>query len=95
MHSRTLISITLLALCPLLVGAQTLTNELPPAGQNAATSSTPLQEDKRPEALPDDPGQEIPIAQPEPAPQAGVPVDWEAGRQSRVGDTWTRCPVTT
>jgi LPS-assembly protein len=66
-----------------------LTNELPPAGQNAATGAAPLQEDKRPEALPEDPGQEIPIAQPEPTPQAGVPVDWEAGRQTRVGDTWT------
>jgi LPS-assembly protein len=66
-----------------------LTNELPPAGQNAATGALPLQEDKRPEALPDDPGQEIPIAQPEPAPPVGVPVQWEAERQSRVGDTWT------
>jgi LPS-assembly protein len=40
--------------------------------------------------LPDDPGQEIlPVAQPEAAPAAGVPVEWEAQNQSRVGDTWT------
>jgi len=40
--------------------------------------------------LPDDPGQEIlPVAQPEPAPASGVPVDWEAEKQSRAGDTWT------
>jgi LPS-assembly protein len=41
-------------------------------------------------SLPDDPGQEIlPVAQPEPAPASGVPVEWEAQEQSRVGDTWT------
>jgi LPS-assembly protein len=41
-------------------------------------------------SLPDDPGQEIlPVAQPEPAPATGVPVEWEAQEQSRVGDTWT------
>jgi LPS-assembly protein len=40
--------------------------------------------------LPDDPGQEIlPMAEPEPAPATGVPVEWEAQSQSRVGDTWT------
>ena len=40
--------------------------------------------------MPDDPGQEIlPVAQPEPEPASGVPVEWEAKNQSRVGDDWT------
>jgi LPS-assembly protein len=44
----------------------------------------------RPGPLPDDPGQEaLPVAVPEPAPATGVPVRWEAERQTRVGDTWT------
>jgi LPS-assembly protein len=43
-----------------------------------------------PAALPDDPSEEIlPVAQPEPEPASGVPVEWEARSQSRVGDTWT------
>ena len=40
--------------------------------------------------LPDDPGQEmLPIAQPEPAPAAGVPVQLDADRQTHVGDVFT------
>ncbi|HVZ84000.1 MAG TPA: LPS assembly protein LptD [Terracidiphilus sp.] len=40
--------------------------------------------------LPDDPGQELlPVARPQPAPQTGDPVRWDADRQSRAGDTWT------
>jgi LPS-assembly protein len=40
--------------------------------------------------LPDDPSQELlPVARPEPEAASGVPVEWEALRQSRVGDTWT------
>jgi LPS-assembly protein len=40
--------------------------------------------------LPDDPGQEVlPIAQPEPAPPTGVPVQWDAGHQHWVGDVLT------
>jgi LPS-assembly protein len=31
----------------------------------------------------------LPVAQPEPAPPVGVPVQWEAQRQTRVGNTWT------
>jgi LPS-assembly protein len=51
-------------------------------GQNSSSA--------RPGALPDDPGQEaIPTAQPEPEPASGVPVTWEAERQTRVGDIWT------
>jgi LPS-assembly protein len=40
--------------------------------------------------LPDDPGQEIlPVAQPQPEAESGVPVHWEARRQTRIGDDWT------
>lgn len=40
--------------------------------------------------LPDDPGQEmLPLAQPEPAPPQGVPVEFEAERQTLVGDIAT------
>jgi LPS-assembly protein len=31
----------------------------------------------------------LPVAQPEPAPAGGVPVEWEARNQSRAGDDWT------
>lgn len=40
--------------------------------------------------LPDDPGQEmLPVAQPEPAPPQGIPVEFEAERQTLVGDIAT------
>jgi LPS-assembly protein len=101
MRPRLLVFITLLALCHLQVAGQTLTNGLPPAetvsdsdqngkdagpavvvsGSAAATGS---------DALPEDPGQEmLPIAEPEPEPATGIPIRWEAQRQSRVGDDWT------
>jgi LPS-assembly protein len=94
MRPRNLVFITLLALCHLQLGGQTLTNALPPAQQSSvgAGATTPdLQSHADSNAqLPDDPGQEIlPIAQPEPAPATGVPMHWEAQRQTRVGDTWT------
>ena len=76
----------MLALCHLQIRGQALTNAAPPASQeNGASSAAEVAA-----PLPDDPGQEIlPVAQPEPAPATGVPVEWEAQRQSRVGDTWT------
>ncbi len=41
-------------------------------------------------ALPDDPGQEmVPVAEPEPAPATGTPVEWEAQRQEWAGNTLT------
>jgi LPS-assembly protein len=71
MRLRNFVFITMLAVCHLLIQAQTLTNGAPAA-------------------IPDDPAQEIlPVAQPEAAPATGVPVEWEAGSQSRAGDTWT------
>jgi LPS-assembly protein len=85
--------ITILALCHLQMQAQALTNTAPPAGSaRAAAADSPVQSgsDEVSSTLPDDPGQEIlPMAEPEPAPATGVPVEWEAQSQSRVGDTWT------
>ena len=82
MRPRYFVFITMLALCHLELGGQALTNTAPPAAQDAASAAAA--------ALPDDPGQEIlPLAQPEPAPTAGVPVVWEAQSQTRVGDIWT------
>jgi LPS-assembly protein len=83
MRPRTLVFITMLALCHLQIRGQALTNAAPPAVQEPASADSPS-------ALPDDPGQEIlPVAQVEPAPATGVPVEWEARSQTRVGDTWT------
>ncbi|MGA3137059.1 MAG: LPS assembly protein LptD [Terracidiphilus sp.] len=78
MRPRNLVLIALLALCHPQLGGQTLTNALPPAPQEPASS------------LPDDPGQEIlPVAQPEPAPPTGVPFQAKADRQTWGGNTWT------
>jgi LPS-assembly protein len=75
-----------------------LTNAAPAAAQEASQASTPTTDDPSQSSsadglapsLPDDPGQEIlPVAEPEPAPASGVPVEWEAQSQSRQGDTWT------
>jgi LPS-assembly protein len=86
----------MLALCPLLLRGQALTNAAPPAGQEtgsavAPASDSPGQGDTGlSPSLPNDPGQEIlPLAQPEPEAPNGVPVVWEAQHQSRVGNTWT------
>ncbi len=89
MHPRNFVFITLLALCHLQLGGQVLTNALhAPAYETPGTNRHV--EDSASSQLPDDPGQEIlPIAQPQPTPPRGVPVTWEAGRQTRVGDTWT------
>ena len=88
----------MIALCHLLVRGQALTNAAPAAAQEASQASTPTTDDPSQSSsaaglapsLPDDPGQEIlPVAEPEPAPASGVPVEWEAQSQSRQGDTWT------
>jgi LPS-assembly protein len=83
MRPRTFVIITLLAACGLPVRAQRLSNGLTPGDPEpgAATAQQPL---------PDDPGQElVPVAQPQPVPATGSPVEWEAERQTRVGDVWT------
>jgi LPS-assembly protein len=77
----------MLALCHLQIRGQALTNAAPPAARETPQSSSGGELSP---SLPDDPGQEIlPVAQPEPEPATGVPVEWEAQRQTRVGDTWT------
>jgi LPS-assembly protein len=92
MHLRLLVCITLLALCHLQLGGQALTNGLPSAEQALPSpEASPEANSAAPSfSLPEDPSQEIlPIAQPEAVPASGVPVHWEAQRQTRVGDDWT------
>jgi LPS-assembly protein len=91
MHPRYLVFIALLALCRLELGGQALANASSPAPQNATAPSAnnPGPGDSG-ASLPDDPSQELlPVAQPEPAPATGVPVEFEAQRQTRVGDLLT------
>ncbi len=67
------------------------------AGQGGTSAGVPTDRSSSvgwsagpPASLPDDPGQEIlPLARPETEAANGVPVEWEAQSQSRVGDTWT------
>jgi LPS-assembly protein len=82
MRARILVFITLLTACHLRLGAQELTNAAPAAeGQTAGAQSAPGT--ANPDALPDDPGQElVPVAQPEPAPVTGVPMEIEADKQA-------------
>jgi LPS-assembly protein len=92
MRPRNLLIITLFALCHLQLSGQALTNALPapptPAQAPAVILETPA--DRAAAQLPDDPGQEmLPLAQPEPAPAAGVPVQLNADRQTHVGDVFT------
>lgn len=99
MRPRTLVFITLLTLCHLRVDGQTLTSVAPgqPASIGASTDKAAAQQASDsslpadlPANLPDDPGQEIlPVAQPEPVPATGVPVEWTADRQEWIGDTLT------
>jgi LPS-assembly protein len=89
MRPRNFVFITVLALCHLQVGGQVLTNALPAPAQRATRAHASAAGDGD-APLPDDPGQEtLPVAKPEPEPATGVPVEWEARQQTRVGDTWT------
>jgi LPS-assembly protein len=89
MRPRYLVFITLLVVCHLQVGAQTLTNAAPVA-QRETRSAAENPATPNPDALPDDPGQElVPVATPEPTPSTGTPVTWEALRQEWAGDTLT------
>ncbi len=89
MHPRNFVFITLLALCHLQLQAQVLTNALPPTDQRAASANS-ADSSSQNSSFPDDPGQEVlPVAQPEPASNKGVPVHWEADHQTRVGETTT------
>ncbi len=98
MRPRNYLFITMLALCHLLLCGQVLTNAAPLAAQKSGQAGLPATRGlsqsgasaQLSPSLPDDPGQEIlPVAQPEPEPASGVPVEWEARSQSRVGDIWT------
>ena len=93
MCSRYFWCITLLLLCHVQMEAQLLTNALPaPAGSEPSARQTQPQpaDSFNPAQLPDDPSRQVlPVAHPEPAPQAGVPVRWEARQQTRVGDVST------
>src|SRR5580765_2549487 len=85
MRPRNFVFITMMVLCHGMVRGQVLTNALPPAKndseiQNSQVAPPPSY------ALPDDPSQEaLPIAEPEPIPPSGVPVQWKADRQTWVG----------
>jgi LPS-assembly protein len=77
--------IALLALLPALFPVH-LDGQTPPA---PAPSSNPSPQ-AAPEQLPDEPSLELmPIAQPEPAPQTGVPALLAAGTQTDKGNLWT------
>ncbi|SPE20941.1 putative Organic solvent tolerance protein OstA [Candidatus Sulfotelmatomonas gaucii] len=89
MRPRYLVFITLLAVCHLQLGAQTLTNAAPAAQREtngaAESPATPDQD-----TLPDDPGQElVPVAVPEPAPSRATPLKVEAQQQKWVSNTVT------
>ncbi len=73
MLTRSLWFITLLALCHPFLGAQTLTNAVPPT---ANLPDDPSQ-------------QQLPTARPEPQPTSGKPIHWEADSQKRIGETWS------
>lgn len=91
MRSRNFWFITAMALCHWYATGQTLTNGLPPA-HSAANSPHPSAVSA---TLPDDPSQELlPLAIPEPAAAAGVPVSWKADRQTWSGHVATLYGVT-
>ena len=91
MRSRYLLSIMLLLPCHPQMQSQVLTKALP--GDSESTGKRQPQaeaEQQNAPAVPDDPSQELlPIAKPEPLPQSGTPVRWEALEQTQAGDVWT------
>jgi LPS-assembly protein len=84
MRPRTFVIITLLAVSYLRVNGQGLSDRLPAADPAAANVNETAESSSLPDnALPDDPGQEmVPVAQPEPAPATGMPIQWEAEQQT-------------
>ena len=88
MRPRTFVFITTMVLCHSLLRAQVLTNALPPSQSDTQTQTGQPATSRT--SLPDDPSQEaLPIAQPEPIPQKGVPVSWKADRETWSGHTAT------
>ncbi len=89
MRPRTFVFITLIALCHRAVMGQVLTNTTPPQS-NPAIITSGTSGSSSAAALPDDPAQEaLPVAQPEPIPPTGLPVRWNADRQTWSGQTAT------
>ena len=102
MRSRYFWCITLFLLCHAQMQSQLLTNALPApntsvtrSGEGSLQSAEEAARDKTAPAsaspeVPDDPSQQmLPVARPEPAPPAGVPVRWEAREQIHAGDIST------
>lgn len=92
MRPRTLVFITLLALCHPFGDGQALINAAPlPAAPPATPSPAATPAAQEPvSSLPDDPGQEIlPLARPVPPPATGTPVEWQAQRQQWAGNIVT------
>ena len=93
MRSRYFWCITLFLLCHAQMQSQLLTNALPAANTpGTVAGESPQQAAPAPATadIPDDPSQQIlPLAKPEPAPPAGVPVHWEALQQTHAGDIST------
>jgi LPS-assembly protein len=90
MRTRACICITLLAFCHAGTRVQALTNQFPPGeAALAAAQAAPRGEDNAaPDALPDAPAGNIPIAHPIPSAPAGVPVEIRAIQQRKQGDTY-------
>jgi LPS-assembly protein len=89
MRPRNLLIITLITLCHHQLMGQALTNALPASPQAPGVVSADPG-DASAARLPDDPSQEmLPVAQPEPTPATGVPVQLDADRQTHIGDTFT------
>ncbi len=91
MCPRHLVCITLLAVWPLRLGAQaaSVLTDAVPSSQSETNSSRDAAA-ANPDAIPDDPGQElVPLAQPEPTPATGTPVQWQARRQEWASDLLT------
>jgi LPS-assembly protein len=100
-RSRYFWCITLFLLCHAQMQCQLLTNALPSARDDAQQSSEASQEpapaqaqehSEAPSQLPDDPSRQLaslPVAKPEPLPETGSPVRWEALQQTHAGDVST------
>ncbi|MFP5249679.1 MAG: LPS-assembly protein LptD [Acidobacteriota bacterium] len=90
MRPRTLVFITLLALCHPFVEGQALINAAPAARPPAPVPASAPAGQEPVSALPDDPGQELlPLAKPVPPPLSGTPVEWRAQRQEWMGNLVT------
>jgi LPS-assembly protein len=87
MRPRTLLFITLLALCHVQLRGQALTNPAP-APQTTAPEAAAGDVSASLAELPNDPGQELlPVAEPEPEASSGMPGEWEFDSLHGAGDT--------